>query len=436
MALEKEEMNRRRQEREAQKRELMAQQRKLRISLIAAAAVLLVCGIAIYVLSGGVKSPLDDPGQTTAADYEIEEPTEESRSRFETLKVINIRAAGDLNVTDSVILAGAGSDGYNFTKCFLDIAPTLSDADLTLLNFEGNLCGEPYGSQSTSAPIQLAQALQAAGVDIVQMANSCSVNNGLIGLSSTLAAFRNAGIEPVGAYSSPQEFKQTKGYTICDIQGIRVAVVAFTKGVGSMGLPAGNEDCVNLLYTDYMTTYQEIDKDGIRKILKDVASEKPDIVIAMLHWGSELNDTISSSQESIVKLMQSNGVDVILGTHSHRVQPIVFDEEKGTLVAYSLGDFFGDATAAGSNYSIVLDIEITRDTENDTVAVTGYSYTPIYTLTESETCDNQRRVVVIEDTMRVYDDNFVDRVTKAAYDSMENALKRIDERVVKKEEKK
>ncbi len=435
MALDKEEMNRRRQEREAQKKELMDQQRKLRKKLIIVAAVLLICSIAIYILSGGT-APEDSNDQVKHPAYEQTEATEESRSRFETLKVIKIRAAGDLNVTDSVILAGAGSDGYNFNKCFLDIAPTLSDADLTLLNFEGNLCGEPYGTKSTSAPVQLAQALRAAGVDIVQMANSCSVNNGLIGLSSTLAAFRNAGIEPVGAYSSPQEFKQTKGYTICDIQGIRVAVVAFTKGVGSMGLPAGNEDCVNLLYTDYMTTYQNIDKDGIRSILKDVASEKPDIVIAMLHWGSELNDTISESQENIVKLMQSNGVDVILGTHSHRVQPIVFDEAKGTLVAYSLGDFFGDATSAGSNYSIILDIEITRDTENDTVAVTGYSYTPIYTLTESETCDNQRRVVVIEDTMRVYDDNFVDRVTKAAYDSMKNALERIDARVVKKEEKK
>jgi len=240
----------------------------------------------------------------------------------------------------------------------------------------------------------------------------------------------------VGAYSSPSEFRQTKGYTICEVQGIKIAVVAFTKGVGSMGLPAGNEDCVNLLYTDYATTYQEIDTDGIKAILKAVASEKPDITIAMLHWGSEFNDAISTSQKNIASLLLNQGVDVILGTHSHRVQQIEFDETKGTLVAYSLGDFFGDATAAGSNYSIILDVEITQDRDLGETKVTGFSYYPIYTLKESETCDNQRRVVMIDTTMHAYDKNFVDKVTADAYTSMKNSLERIKERVEPEEEKK
>ena len=427
----REELNNRRQQREARRKQLMEQQRKLKMKLIAAAAVLLVCAIIIGVMAGGDDSAAGEEGKLSTEESTLTatQPEETEKAKRDPTTVIHIRAAGDLNVTDEVILSGAGANGYDFTLPFLNVASVLSDADLTLLNFEGNLCGEPYGSKSTSAPLQLAQALHAAGVDMVQVANSCTVNNGLLGMTSTMNSLRSAGIEPVGAFSTPEEFQKTKGYTICQIQGIKVAVVAFTKGVGSMGLPLGNEDCVNLLYTDYATTYQEIDKDRIRKILKNVASEKPDITIALLHWGSEYNDTISSSQKSIASLMKSQGVDIIIGTHSHRVQQIEYDELSGTLVAYSLGDFFGDAKEAGSNYSIVLDIEITRDSDAGVTQVTGYSIIPIYTLKQSETCDSQRRVVTIADAMKAYEEDFVDKVPAEAYTALDAALDRINDRI-------
>ena len=52
-----------------------------------------------------------------------------------------------------------------------------------------------------------------------------------------------------------------------------------------------------------------MDTEGITSILNAVKAEKPDFTVALLHWGSENNDTISSTQESIVKLLQKNGVD-------------------------------------------------------------------------------------------------------------------------------
>ena len=200
-----------------------------------------------------------------------------------------------------------------------------------------------------------------------------------------------------------------------------------------MGMPAGNEDCVNLLYTDYATTYEEIDRDGIRKILRAAESEKPDITVAMLHWGSENNDAISKTQESIVSLMQKEGVDIILGTHPHLVQKIDHNVGTNTLVAYSLGDFFGDGSRGGTNYSIILDIEITKDSASGTTRITDYSYTPIYTLAEAQ-CDGYRRVVRIEQAMLAYDNNFVDSVTPACYEDMKYSLQRIEERIHPKEE--
>ena len=431
MAMSPEDMEKRRQRREKQLKKQRAQRRKLRLGLAAAVVILGLCTLAIvYFVDSAPEGASTAAMATLPTETTVPQtlPPEETTPPKGVATTIHIRAAGDLNVTNSVVDAGLSAAGYDFTRAFQDVASTLSAADLTLLNLEGNICGEPYGTATTSAPNKLLTALRNAGVDLIQMANSCSINNGLIGLNSTLQSIRAAGLEPIGAYSSPTEFKRAKGYTICQIQGLKVAFVAFTKGVGGMGMPAGNEDCVNLLYLDYDSTYKKVDTDGITKILNDVKSEKPDFVVALLHWGSENNDTISSTQESIVKLLQKNGVGLIIGTHPHLVQEIKYDETAGTLVAYSLGDFFGDAARGGTNYSIILDVEITKDPEKGTCRVTGYSYTPIYTVTGSQTADGFQRVVRIEQAMQAYDGNFVDKITRACYDDMAYSLTRIASR--------
>ena len=212
MAMSPEDMEKRRQRRQAQLKKQRAQRRKLRLGLAAAVVVLGLCAFGIYYFventpqgEATVQSAIPETTASTTA------PTEETSPVSESTTTIHLRAAGDLNVTDSVVDAGLAASGFDFTRAFQDVASTLSDADLTLLNLEGNIYGETYGTATTSAPYKLLTALRNAGVDLIQMANSCSINNGLIGLSSTLQAIRTAGMEPVGAYASPNEFRRSKG---------------------------------------------------------------------------------------------------------------------------------------------------------------------------------------------------------------------------------
>ena len=429
-------MERRREKREAQRRRRQTQVRRMRLTLLLAAVVLIGCGVVIYRMVGSSPEAAGDQAQVQVVPT-TEETRETSPAQKSPITTIHIKAAGDLNITDSVVNAGMAVSSYDFSPVFKDVAAILSDADLTVMNFEGNVCGEPYGSETTSAPAALLTALRVCGVDLLQMANSCSINNGVNGLTATLQAIRAAGIEPVGAFASASEFKESKGYTMTEIQGIKVGFVAFTKGLGGRGMPAGNEDLVNLLYTDYASEYKEIDRTGITSILKSMEAEKPDLTVALLHWGSEYNDDISKTQTQIVSLLQKNGVDVILGTHPHTLQPIVFDKSAGTLVAYSLGDFFGDAERGATNYSVILDLEITKDANAGTTKVTDYTLYPIYTVRETECVGNSdRRVVRIEKTLQAYNGNFLDKVTDACKESMEYALTRIDERTVMPEEDK
>jgi len=433
-----EEMKRRREKREAQRRKREAEARKMKRNLILAAVLLILCAVGIFKIAdaSGVRLEGQTPAETEEAVKETTKATEEpSRFQKDPITTIHIKAAGDLNVTDSVINAGLAAVGYDFTRAFVDVGAIMADADLTVMNFEGNICGEPYGTATTSAPRELLTALRSIGVDLLQTANSCAINNGLIGLNSTLQAIRAAGMEPVGSFANQNEFNSAKGYTIVEVEGIRIAFVAFTKGLGGMGMPEGNEDLVNLLYTDYAMTYKKVDTDRINRILKNVEAEKPDLTVALVHWGSEYNDDISSTQKTIVSLMQKRGVDVILGTHPHTLQPIVYEESSGNFVAYSLGDFFGDAERGATNYSIILDLEITKDASTGITRVTDYSYTPIYTLKngsgykENQGDINYYRVVRIDTARSAHDGNFLDKTTDTVDEAMEYALQRVEERI-------
>ena len=124
--------------------------------------------------------------------------------------------------------------------------------------------------------------------------------------------------------------------------------------------------------------------------------------------------------------MAEEGVDAIIGTHPHYVQKMGFDPETGMFVAYSLGDFFGDAKKAGTEYSILLDLEITKDGETGKVKITDYSYTPIFILADDQ---GRLKILRIREAMSAYDKNNIDKISKETYSQMEYALTRIEARV-------
>ena len=438
--MENEELNWRRARRQQLQQQRRKQQKALMLKLAIAAAVLLVAVVVIVVVVLSRPKPQNTP--TTPAVVQTEPQQTQGTQPPETLPpetlppmfteepvepgktVIHFMAAGDLNITDNVVASGGAEQ--NYSPAFVDVLPLLAGGDLTVLNLEGNVIGAPYGGTYKSVPQSMLVALKRAGVDMIQMANSCSIYNGLAGLTATLDAIDAAGLQSVGAFRSRDEFRRTGGYTIREVDGIKVAIVGFTKGMDSMGLPSGSEDCVNVLYKDYDSTYQKVDTDGIKSLLKAVAEDKPDITIALVHWGSEFNDNISASQQTIENLLLDNGVDAIIGTHSHYVQQMKLDRDRGTFVAYSLGDFFGDGERAGTEYSVILDLKITKDHETGQTKVTDFSYTPIFTVHEGE---KPLRVVRIEDAMHAFEQDYVNRVTQETYDDMIYALKRIEARI-------
>ena len=413
MSLDPEELKRKRQHEKAKR---LAARRKNILRLSIACGILLLCGVLILCLRSCSRQ------ENTIENTSAPAPTDPAET-LPPATVIHFAAAGDLNVTQRVVASGGAS--YDYSVTFQDVAHLFADADLATVNLEGNLCGAPYGSNA-SAPQSMMTALDKAGVDIIQLANSYSINRGISGLITTIDSVYQAGMEPVGVFKDTAEFEKKQGFSLFEVQGVRVAVVSFTKGMDGTTLPPGNENCVNVLYKDYNSNYQQIDKDRITSILKSVEKQQPDITVALLHWGSEYNDTISKSQKAICELLQENGVDAIIGTHPHYVHQIDFDQEKGTLVAYSLGDFLGDVPQSGTEYSIILDMEITKDNTTGDAAITGFSYTPIFTLTES---NRPVRVLRIREAIAAYEAGYMEAVSEDTYEAMKYALTRIEQRI-------
>ena len=386
---------------------------------IAVAVVLIValCALIGLLLLPKLLPSLDifgqQPTETTA-------PTEPKPDQ-----VIHLVAGGDLNVTDKTVAAGMTGGSYDYTDVFRDVLPILASGDVTMLNFEGIAGGTVFGSATKCAPPQMLSALASAGVDLLQTANSCSIFGGLHGLKNTINSVQAAGMAPVGTFVDKAAFDQSGGYLIWEIQGIKVAFVAFTKGMDGMGLPSGSENCVNILYQDYNSTYQKVDKERIQRVVRNAKAHDPDLIVAMLHWGSEFNDKISASQEKITTILTDEGVDAIIGSHSHYVQKVVYDKTAGTLVAYSLGDFFGDADKAGTNYSILLDLEITKNGNTGETKITGLNCIPIFINQDDE---GNMQVLRMREAIQGYESSYVGSISKEMYQAMKNALDRIADR--------
>jgi len=258
--------------------------------------------------------------------------------------------------------------------------------------------GKPYWN----APESLATELQELGFDVMLTANTYSITNGINGLATTAKFLNSAGIDHVGTHISDPDETPGAGAIMREVNGVKIAFIGFTKGVDGRTLPANNEYAVDLLYSDYNGTYSKIDSSKILDRIDDAKSLKPDVIVALCHWGGEYDLEITESQKDITDLLLENGVDVILGTHSHVVGPMgyvdvetVDGEEKTCFVAYSLGNFVSDMDKDYTMESVILNLEFTKSGKTGETTVSAAEYTPLYILDAGEGADVRFQVLPI-----------------------------------------
>lgn len=264
-------------------------------------------------------------------------PTEDELTQLTLLMV------GDILLHTPVENAALQEDGtYNFDTIFEHTQDDLRAADLAIVNQEVIIGGEELGISgypAFNAPYAVGDALVEAGFDVVCHGTNHALDKRKKGLLNCIAFWKEhyPDMAVLGIHDS-QESQDT--IYIYEQDGMKIAILNYTYGTNGIALPEDMPYAVDLLE----------EKQVIADIQK--AEELADFTIVCPHWGTEYQLVQSAAQEKWAKIFAENGVDLVIGTHPHVIQPIewVMDEDTGheMLVYYSIGNFVNWTSESGT----------------------------------------------------------------------------------------
>lgn len=317
--------------------------------------------------------------------------------------------------------AYTSSGTYDFSYVFKDIKNYVTDADIAVGNLETTFAGKDRGYSNYprfNTPEQLAYNLKDFGIDVVSTANNHCMDTNFSGLVSTLNYLNDAGISHTGTSASPEDQNKV---LIKDVNGIKIAFLAFTYGTNGIPVPSDKSFAVNL-----------IDEDLILEQLSLAKKQQPDLICVNMHWGIEYQTKQNAEQERLANLLFENGVDVILGSHPHVLQPMekktVTLEDGSTkdcFVIYSLGNFMSGQTQANTRNSIILNIDFTKNGETGKTYIDSVSYVPIYMYKSPSGGTQRYRVLDIEKTIENYENGTDKSINQATYSTLKTELSKI-----------
>ena len=299
---------------------------------------------------------------------------EVSKEEGESMQIVMV---GDMLMHERIIESGKQEDGsYNFDHLFMNVRDFISEADLAIVNQETIMGGPSFGYTgypSFNTPFALADSEVNAGFDVLLLATNHAFDKGEKGIRNCMdyldATYPELGY--VGVNRS-QEDQDNNIYTY-EANGITVAILNYTYGHNGVSLPSDATYLVNML-----------DEDKVRYDIRK-AEEIADFTIVCPHWGTEFKLEANSSQKAWAAIFLEEGVDLVLGTHPHVIEPIEWlTDEDGhkMLVYYSIGNFVNGTDATGDSVTQrmvggIADITIERNKETGEVEIVKNGAIPI-----------------------------------------------------------
>ena len=294
------------------------------------------------------------------------------------LRSARMRVVGDVMVCESQLKAYKAS-GYDFHPEFDYIKDALSNADYTMANMEGTVGKynkSPYsGYPQFNCPETILTALKDSGVDFLTLANNHMLDRWFDGLKNTVGWVQQYGFDYVGAYRT-QEERNTP--TVYEVNGIKIGFVAYTQSTNTMEQRGVDPDAVK-----YGVPY--IQKSDIAADIKRVKDAGAEVVIAFPHWGKEYLRAPDDDQKRYARKLAKAGADIILGSHSHEVQPMGYVDvtdangrARRVFIMFSLGNFLSDHIKQYCDNGIIVDFTINENPDG-TFSCDNVGYIPTYT---------------------------------------------------------
>ncbi len=282
-------------------------------------------------------------------------------------------AIGDIMVHMPQLPAyyNSASKNYKLSPWFSQVKPIFRQGDWVIGNLETPIAGKDLkysGYPRFNAPYELAEALADAGVQLVSTANNHSMDRAFPGIERTLANVRKAGLIPLGTAASAEERQRL---VIEERNGIRMGFLAYTYGTNGIPVPASKSFAVNL-----------IDLDVISEDIARLREAQADVVTVSLHFGTEYQRLPNDNQKKIARAIVSAGADIILGAHSHVVQPYEEIEVSASesrdgaphrgIVIYSLGNFISNQTGDWKDVGLIFGVRLIKTRHSDGTSSTHW----------------------------------------------------------------
>ncbi len=243
------------------------------------------------------------------------EPAENFREADGSI-LITITATGDFTVggdsrkSSNIWDKELNKHGGDYQFAMKNIRDVLLADDLTIVNFEGTLTESTHVPSSKknnqflfSAPPEYVNMLTENGVEAVALENNHVMDHGEDAYIETQNHLSNAGV----VWSGGVEIG------VIEVKGVQIAMLSYL--------------CIDR----YDQLWDKVPADI------QAAKELYPIVIVNFHWGNELMYSPTDNQIRMGRLAVDSGADLVLGHHSHRIQPI--EQYKGVDICYSLGNF-------------------------------------------------------------------------------------------------
>ena len=334
---------------------------------------------------------------------------------------MRITFTGDILCYASQIQAAkVGNREYDFSQVFEHVRPYLDNSDYVCGSLETPVADFAYTSSDINfnTPYEFLRDLSDTGFDMLTTGNNHCLDRGIIGLKNTIHALDYFKLDHTGTYISKEASEEI---FIKRVGGLRVAFLSFTYGTNSKSnkqyLPCESEYMVDLLRKQdrvhikkrsilerviirskrLLVNNKPITQRGpvvdsvsdneidnpenrvyldrfISKVKK--AKEQSDVVVLCLHSGGQFNFDlgIGNYTKYIVETAIANGVDILVGNHTHCIMPAKWAKEN-TFLAYALGNFSftpGEGyyvKGVYADYSILLHIDFNPlDIKSYTVA--------------------------------------------------------------------
>lgn len=307
--------------------------RKLKKKIIISIILLLFIGIGtgLYLNRDSISNLFNNKEVANPNDNNNDRKEEEEKPKEDEVYKINMLATGDALIHNAVYweyATGNRDTGpYNFDGALDYVRDIVSEYDIAYYNQETPFAGGlPDGYPRFSTPSEFGDAMIKAGFNMISTATNHTIDKGEDGILNFYNYLKNKdGIIFNGIADSATA---RNNFIIGEKNNITYTMLSYTTSTNGLPVPSGKDYLVNVY-----------DAEQVKEDIESVR-DKVDVLIVAMHWGVEYATTPNASQEEIAQYLADLGVDIIIGTHPHVLQPITWIDD--TLVIYSLGNFISN----------------------------------------------------------------------------------------------